>query len=74
MRAEARTVFNHVTHVEEQSFIRDIYKLIAKQLKNTVIHFSWIRSFPNEYQKLLKRQADFLLDGDRWWRKTTNGN
>ena len=59
--------------MEEKSFINDIFQPITKQLKNTVIPFSWIRSFPNEYQKLLERQADFLLEDGRWWRETSNG-
>ena len=32
-----------------------------------------IQIFPNEYQKLLEQHADFLLEGDRWWKETTNG-
>ena len=39
IRAEARTVVSQVVHVDEKSFIHDIYKPIAKQLKNTVIPF-----------------------------------
>ena len=66
IRAEARTVLNQVVHLEEKSFINDIYQPITKQLKNTVIPFSWIRPFPNEYQKLLELQADFLLEDGRW--------
>ena len=66
IRAESRIVINQVVHVEEKSFIHDIYKPTAKQLKNAVISFSWIRSFPNEYQKLLEQEADFLLEDDRW--------
>ena len=42
IKTEARTVVNQVVHVEEKSFIHDIYKPIAKQLKNIVIPFSWI--------------------------------
>ena len=61
-----------MVHVEEKSFIHDIYKPIPKQLK-TVIPFSWTSSFPNEYQKLLERQTDFLLQDDRELRETTNG-
>ena len=52
-----------------KSFINDIYKPMTKQLKNTVIPFSRIRSFPNEYQKLLERKVDFLLEDDWWWRE-----
>ena len=66
IRAESRIVINQVVHVEEKSFIHDIYKPTAKQLKNAFISFSWIRSFPNEYQKLLEQEADFLLEDDRW--------
>ena len=62
-----------MVHVQEKSLIHDIYKPTAKQLKNTVIPFLWIRSFPNEYEKLLERQAYFLLEDNRWWRETTNG-
>ena len=65
IKGEARTVLNQVVHVEEKSFINDIYQSITKQLKNTVIPFSWIRSFPNDYQKLLERQTDFLLEDGR---------
>ena len=73
IKKEARTVFNQVVHVEEKSFVHDRYKPIAKQLKNIVIPFSWIWSFPNEYQKLLERQADFVLEDNRWLSETTNG-
>ena len=62
-----------MVHVQEKSFIHDINKSTVKQLKNTVIPSSWIRSFPNEYEKLLERQEYFRLEDDRWWRKTTNG-
>ena len=37
------------------------------------VSFSWIRYFPNKYEKLPERQADFLLEDSRWWRETSNG-
>ena len=75
IRHQAREILkdNEVNqNKKKESFISSIYNPIKIKLKNSIISFEWIKNYPYEYQALLERQADFLLE-DIWWRESDDG-
>ena len=56
-----------------ETVFETLYKPIQLNLSNTVISFDWIERYSMPYQKLLERQADYLLQGGVWWKEGDNG-
>lgn len=56
-----------------QSFLHKIYTPIKEQLSNTFINFNWIRKYSSQYQRLLERIADYLIDDQVWWKEVDEG-
>ena len=60
-------------HIQErESMIHKIYQDIKKSHQNTIISFDFIKRHPSQYQRLLERQADYLLEGRVWWKEVAN--
>ena len=38
-----------------------------------MVPFEWIEHHIAQYQRLLERQADYLLEGSTWWREVADG-
>ena len=38
-----------------------------------MIPFDWIEKYAFQYQSVLKRIADYLLNENIWWEENTNG-
>ena len=73
IRIQARKVINNTPcSNKNNSYVTELYKPISTSLTNTLVPFRWIKSHSREYQCLLQRQADYLLDG-KWWQETTDG-
>ena len=74
VRAQARKSFSSSGKLlRKESYIHNYYTPLQKTQKNTLIPFQWIRTFPHQYQQLLERLSDFLLDGENWWSETNEG-
>ena len=57
----------------KDSFIFNIYKPIKQIHISTTISFHWIKTHSFQYQRLLERIADYLIDEGIWWRETNQG-
>ena len=57
----------------KESDLHKLYKNITPKLNNTLISFKWIKEYPFEYQCLLERQADYLLEKNVWWTESNTG-
>ena len=58
----------------DASIIQKIYAPIKIKLSKTVASFEWIQKFFTQLQRLLERQADYLLQGPGvWWREVETG-
>ena len=56
-----------------ESFFHETYKPIKDMLSDTTIPFSWIQKYPFQYQCLLEQIADYLVEGQIWWKETDHG-
>ena len=69
-----KRVFNYQTTCYEKNHTFTIITNSNKKYqKTTLIPFQWIRTFPPQYQKVLERMSDFLLDVENWWSQTNRG-
>ena len=50
-----------------------IYHPIKESFSNTIIPFDWIEIYAFQYQSMLNRIADYLLNEKKWWEENTNG-
>ena len=50
-----------------------IYHPIKESFSNTMIPFDWIEKYAFQYQSMLKRIADYLLNEKIWCEENTNG-
>ena len=58
---------------KEVSVLTELYQPIKKLQKNSVIPFTWIENYYNEYQAHLESISDYLLDKKPWWQETDIG-
>ena len=76
IRGQSRNMLKEGEKLKENdaSIIRKIYAPIKIKLSNTVVSFEWIQKFFTQFQRLLERQADYLLQGPGvWWREVETG-
>ena len=67
IRAQARSRYNIASsRKSNQSYLYNLYNRIKLQLQNSLASYHWIKRFPFEFQCLLERQADFLLEEHVW--------
>ena len=73
IRVAARKNLNNLTeHQRPESYVNNIYHPLKISLKNTKISFKWMKVQSREYQCLLARQADYLLEAG-WWEEKEDG-
>ena len=53
--------------------LSNIYHPIKESFSNTMIPFGWIEKYVFQYQSMLKKIADYLLNEKIWWEENTNG-
>ena len=74
IRAQARSRYNIASsRKSNQSYLYNLYNRIKLQLQNSLASYHWIKRFPFEFQCLLERQADFLLEEHLWWTTRDDG-
>ena len=59
--------------ISKENNLSNIYHPIKESLSNTMIPFDWIEKYAFQYQSMLKRIADYLLNEKIWWEENTNG-
>ena len=62
IRAKARNKIEHTSRKSNQSYLYSLYSPIKLQLQNSLVSYHWMKRHPFEFQCLLQRQADFLLE------------
>ena len=73
IRAQARNKIEHTSRKSNQSYLYNLYSPIKLQLQNSLVSYHWIKRYPLEFQCLLQRQADFLLEEHLWWTAGDDG-
>ena len=73
IRAQARNKIEHTSRKSNQSYLYNLYSPIKLQLQNSLVSYHWIKRYPFEFQCLLQRQADFLLEEHLWWTAGDDG-
>ena len=73
IRAQARSKIEHTSRKSNQSYLYNLYSPIKLQLQNSLVSYHWIKRYPFEFQCLLQRQADFLLEENLWWTAGNDG-
>ena len=73
IRLQARKKLNggKLTMTKESN-LKKIYLPIKEIQENTIIPYRWIKSNSSQYQRLLERISDYLLEG-KWWMETNLG-
>ncbi|XP_065661972.1 uncharacterized protein LOC136084831 [Hydra vulgaris] len=56
----------------KESELYHLYSSIKQSYKNHVIYFTMIEQYPWEYQSMLEKIADYLVEG-KWWNETNTG-
>ena len=72
IRMQAKMYLEPKKKFNTESEFTSIYKPISCTFSNTVIPFTWIERYPRDYQTLLERMGDYLLDGC-WWHESEEG-
>ena len=73
IRYQAHNFLTNNDVYNKESNNNKLYKNIIINLNNNIISFTWIKEYPWEYQYLLERQADYLVEGNIWWEETESG-
>ena len=59
--------------ISKENNLSHIYHSIKESFSNTTIPFDWIEKYVFQYQSVLKRIADYLLNEKKWWEENING-
>ena len=62
IQVQVRSKLWHTSRNGNQSYLYNLYSPIKLQLQNSPVSYHWIKRYPFEFQCLLERQADFLLE------------
>ena len=58
---------------EKVSHLNSLYQPLKEKQSDTIIPFTWINKHSSQYQCLLQRIADYLLEGGIWWEELDIG-
>ena len=74
IRLQVRNKLNeHDAITENDSHLNKLYLPIKERQSNTIVPNCWIETHSSQYQRLLERQADYLLENNMWWREVDSG-